>query len=262
MSAIVWRAALLAMFTAVGLSASTVLGLDPIPLQSAYWRFEEGQEFNRVSPRNQDVVLDSINENHMRAFANEFVDAAPTYVSTVPPKPLKSGLPNTLALDFLPNQDIFTNAKDINNGIIEPGGGFTVEAAFYTYNPARWSAIIAKEGRPGQGDPDFFLDKLPTFALGAALAGFAGLMSGPLYVVEIGMGDAILIKTFVVIVIGVIGSIRGAFVAAVVVGMVDTFGRILPAQFGLPAALAEMAIYVLMAAVLFWRPRGLFPTPG
>jgi branched-chain amino acid transport system permease protein len=100
------------------------------------------------------------------------------------------------------------------------------------------------------------------FGLGAALAGLAGLMSGPLYVVEIGMGDSMLIKTFVVIVIGGIGSIRGAFVAAVIVGMVDTFGRVLPAFAGLPAALAEMAIYILMAAVLFWRPSGLFPARG
>jgi branched-chain amino acid transport system permease protein len=100
------------------------------------------------------------------------------------------------------------------------------------------------------------------FALGAALAGLAGLMAGPLYVVDIGMGDDILIKTFVVIVIGGIGSVRGAFLAAVIVGMVDTFGRILPSQLGLPASLSEMAIYVLMAAVLFWKPRGLFPSAG
>ena len=99
------------------------------------------------------------------------------------------------------------------------------------------------------------------FGAGAALAGLAGLMAGPLYVVEIGMGDAVLIKTFVVIVIGGIGSIRGAFIAALVVGVVDTFGRVLPAQVGLPNALSEMAIYILMAAVLFWRPRGLF-APG
>ncbi len=100
------------------------------------------------------------------------------------------------------------------------------------------------------------------FALGAALAGLAGLMAGPLYAIEIGMGDAILIKTFVVIVVGGIGSIRGAFISAIIVGMVDTFGRILPAFYGLPAALAEMAIYVLMAGVLFWRPSGLFAARG
>ncbi len=96
------------------------------------------------------------------------------------------------------------------------------------------------------------------FALGAALAALAGAMAGPIYVVEIGMGDSMLIKTFVVIVIGGIGSIRGAFVAAIIVGIVDTFGRIVPAQLGLPTAIAEMAIYILMAAVLFWKPAGLF----
>ncbi len=108
------------------------------------------------------------------------------------------------------------------------------------------------------------IDRLYTavFALGAALAAFAGAMAGPLYVVEIGMGDAILIKVFVVIVIGGIGSIRGAFVAALLVGMVDTFGRILPSLAGLPSALAEMAVYVLMATVLFFRPTGLFAARG
>ncbi len=100
------------------------------------------------------------------------------------------------------------------------------------------------------------------FALGAALAAFAGALAGPLYVVEIGMGDAMLIKVFVVIVIGGIGSIRGAFVGALVVGMVDTFGRVLPSLAGLPATLAEIAVYVLMAAVLVWRPSGLFAARG
>ncbi|MBL8700388.1 MAG: branched-chain amino acid ABC transporter permease [Alphaproteobacteria bacterium] len=108
------------------------------------------------------------------------------------------------------------------------------------------------------------IDRLYTavFALGAALAAFAGALAGPLYVVEIGMGDAMLIKVFVVIVIGGIGSIRGAFVAALIVGMVDTFGRILPSAMGLPAAIADMAIYVLMACVLVWRPSGLFAARG
>jgi branched-chain amino acid transport system permease protein len=108
------------------------------------------------------------------------------------------------------------------------------------------------------------IDRLNTlvFALGAALAAFAGAIAAPLYVVEIGMGDAILIKVFVVIVIGGIGSIRGAFVAALIVGIVDTFGRILPGSLGLPAALADMAVYLLMAAILFWRPTGLFAARG
>ena len=95
------------------------------------------------------------------------------------------------------------------------------------------------------------------FGLGAGMAGFAGMMAGPILSVEIGMGEPILILAFVVIVIGGIGSIRGAFIAALMVGLVDTFGRVL-----LPPALASMGIYILMAVVLFWRPQGLFPSHG
>jgi len=91
------------------------------------------------------------------------------------------------------------------------------------------------------------------FALGTALAGLAGAMAAPIVGVQSGMGDGVLILTLVVIVIGGTGSIRGAFIAALVVGLFDTFGRVL-----LPAAVASMAIYLLMAAVLVWRPEGLF----
>jgi branched-chain amino acid transport system permease protein len=108
------------------------------------------------------------------------------------------------------------------------------------------------------------------FGLGALLAGLAGAMAGPILSVESGMGESILILTFVVIVIGGIGSIRGALIAALMVGMVETLGGfMLPAllRLFLPAAtadgagasLASMSVYILMAAVLVWRPRGLFP---
>jgi branched-chain amino acid transport system permease protein len=111
------------------------------------------------------------------------------------------------------------------------------------------------------------------FGLGAALAGLAGLLAGPIYAVQPGMGEQILIPVFVVIVIGGIGSIRGAFVGAVVVGMVDTLGRafLKPtlAAFLRPSAaesagpaLASMLMYLLMAAVLAVRPQGLFPARG
>jgi branched-chain amino acid transport system permease protein len=111
------------------------------------------------------------------------------------------------------------------------------------------------------------------FGLGAALAGFAGAMAGPVYSVQPGMGEGILIQVFVVIVIGGIGSIRGAIVGAVVVGMADTLGRaflkpLLATMISPPAAdkagpaLASMSIYLLMAAVLFFRPEGLFPARG
>ncbi len=108
------------------------------------------------------------------------------------------------------------------------------------------------------------------FGLGAALAGFAGLMQAPILTVQIGMGENILILAFVVIIIGGIGSIRGAFVSSVFVGLVDTLGRaFLPdilrtmlsenAAATLAPALSSMMIYMLMAAVLVVRPEGLFP---
>jgi branched-chain amino acid transport system permease protein len=108
------------------------------------------------------------------------------------------------------------------------------------------------------------------FGVGAMLAGFAGALVAPIVSVEPGMGDNLLILAFVVIVVGGIGSIRGAFLAALMVGLVDTLGRAFgPQMLRLalaPAAasqtgraLAPMLIYVLMAAVLFQRPSGLFP---
>ena len=111
------------------------------------------------------------------------------------------------------------------------------------------------------------------FAIGAALCAVAGGMLGPLLAVQVGMGESILILAFVVIVIGGIGSIRGALLGALLVGAVDTAGRTLvPLLFGQllgPAAaatagpaVASILIYVLMAAVLFWKPRGLFPSHG
>jgi branched-chain amino acid transport system permease protein len=108
------------------------------------------------------------------------------------------------------------------------------------------------------------------FGFGAALAGLGGLMAGPIYTVQPGMGEDLLIEVLVVIVIGGIGSIRGALVGAVVVGMVDTLGRAflkpLMATVVSPAAadsagpaLASMLVYILMATVLCFRPQGLFP---
>src|SRR5436190_1128199 len=108
------------------------------------------------------------------------------------------------------------------------------------------------------------------FGVGAALCAVAGALLAPLLAVQVGMGENILILAFVVIVIGGIGSIRGALVGALVVGVVDTIGRaFLPIAFGafLPPqvasaagpAIASVAIYLLMAVVLFFRPRGFFP---
>jgi branched-chain amino acid transport system permease protein len=111
------------------------------------------------------------------------------------------------------------------------------------------------------------------FAVGAALAALAGAMLGPILAVQVGMGENILILAFVVIVIGGIGSIRGAFVGALLVGLVDTMGRaLLPMAFALVfrpqvasnlgPSVSSILIYVLMAAVLFLRPQGLFPARG
>jgi branched-chain amino acid transport system permease protein len=108
------------------------------------------------------------------------------------------------------------------------------------------------------------------FGFGAMLAGFAGALVAPILSVEPGMGDNLLILTFVVIVIGGIGSIRGAFIAALLVGLIDTLGRAFGPQLLRlvlePSAasqtgrsLAPMLIYILMAGVLYFRPSGLFP---
>ena len=111
------------------------------------------------------------------------------------------------------------------------------------------------------------------FGFGAVLAGLAGLMAGPIYSVQPGMGELILIQVFVVIVIGGIGSVRGALVGALIVGIVDTLGRAFlkpmlgsmispPAAEAAGPALASMLIYLLMAVVLALRPAGLFPARG
>ncbi len=108
------------------------------------------------------------------------------------------------------------------------------------------------------------------FGFGAMLAGFAGILAAPLFSAEPGMGDNLLILAFVVIVIGGIGSIRGAFLAALIIGLVDTLGRSFATDIvklvlspsaanDVGPALASMLIYILMAGVLFFRPSGLFP---
>ena len=111
------------------------------------------------------------------------------------------------------------------------------------------------------------------FVLGALLAGFAGALAGPLISVEVGMGENVLILCFVCIVIGGLGSIRGALFGALLIGMVDTLGRaflasglrlILPLDFAdsIGAALSSMSVYLLMALVLIFRPQGILPVLG
>ena len=111
------------------------------------------------------------------------------------------------------------------------------------------------------------------FAAGATFAGIAGMMLGPLTAVQPGMGEPLLILSLVVIIIGGIGSVRGAFIAAIIVGLVDTVGRVfLPSLLrlffdqatadGAGPALASMLVYILMAVILIFRPTGLFPAKG
>jgi branched-chain amino acid transport system permease protein len=90
------------------------------------------------------------------------------------------------------------------------------------------------------------------FSLGVALAAFAGMLAAPVDSVYPGMGENILIISFVVVVIGGTGSIKGAFVGAMLIGLVSTFGKVL-----LPE-MASMAVYAMMAVILLWRPQGLF----
>lgn len=90
------------------------------------------------------------------------------------------------------------------------------------------------------------------FALGLALAAFAGMLAAPVSSVFPGMGNQVLIVSFVVVVVGGIGSVRGALVAALAIGLADTFGKVLVPQ------IAGMVIYILMAGVLLWRPTGIF----
>ena len=136
---------------------------------------------------------------------------------------------------------------------------------------------IGIQNRAGENDREMIgalgvnISRLYTliFALGAALAGFAGALIGAIQSVLVGMGEPVLILAFVVIVIGGIGSIKGALVGAILVGLTDTLGRLLlPQVFGLfmepsaatsvGASLSSMSIYILMAGVLLFKPSGLF----
>ena len=90
------------------------------------------------------------------------------------------------------------------------------------------------------------------FALGVALAALAGMLAAPVSSVFPGMGNQVLIISFVVVVIGGIGSVKGALVAALAIGLADTFGKVLVPQ------IAGMVVYLLMAAILLWRPQGIF----
>ncbi|MHC0052992.1 branched-chain amino acid ABC transporter permease [Actibacterium sp. D379-3] len=182
---------------------------------------------------------------------------------------------------YLSVPPILSGAVTLPGGIAYPayrlaiiGAGFAVAGLLF--------ALIGKTRlgvriRAGEADREMIaalgvdIDRLYTavFALGAALAGLAGALVGTIQSVQVGMGEPVLILAFVVIVIGGIGSIKGALLGALLVGMTDTLGKfLLPIAFaqimdpaaarGAGAALASMLIYILMAGILVVRPRGLY----
>lgn len=167
---------------------------------------------------------------------------------------------------FMAMPDLLSGSVDIIPGISYPAyrlaivaAGLVVAILLYLLITRTRIGMLIRAGATNREMVNALgvnVDRLYTivFGLGAALAALAGIMAGPILALEVGMGESILILTFVVVVIGGIGSVRGAFVAALLVGIADTFGRVL-----LPPAIAEMTIYILMAAILVWRPQGLFP---
>ena len=180
-------------------------------------------------------------------------------------------LPNWLA----GNVEIIVDAPYPIYRLIIIGVGIAVAIALYWVITRTRIGMLIRAGasnRPMVGALGVNIRFLYTlvFGLGAVFAGLAGLMAAPLLSVESGMGEEMLIFAFVVIVIGGIGSIRGALVASVIVGIFETVGRsILPfimleivsaeaAQTAGPA-LASMLVYILMATILFFKPQGLFP---
>jgi branched-chain amino acid transport system permease protein len=182
----------------------------------------------------------------------------------------------------LPVPDVLSGSVSLADGILYPvwrlviiASGLAVAAILYVLvTRTRFGMLV----RAGASDAAMVtalgvnIDRLfmIVFAFGTMLAGFAGIMIAPILSVEPGMGDTIMILAFVVIVIGGIGSIRGAFIAALIIGLIDTLGRsfsvdILRLVMGpSPArtvgpAIASMLIYLLMAIILYFRPAGLFP---
>jgi hypothetical protein len=136
------------------------------PLESAYWRFEEGTAGSKVAGGVPNTVLDSINQNHMQTDAAGAVDPQPLYTSRVAPTPLKSGQTDNVALEFESDDFIIAknaasppkdDGKNIDNGIFgAPGGptGFTVEAAFQpSVVDSNYHSIISKQGQPVAGNP-------------------------------------------------------------------------------------------------------------
>jgi branched-chain amino acid transport system permease protein len=173
---------------------------------------------------------------------------------------------------YMPIPDWLSGSMPLSGGgsypiyrLLITGVGLGVAAALYVLIAHTRTGMLIRAGATdremlsGLGTNVRYLSMF-VFALGSAMAGLAGMINGPLIAVQVGMGDVMLIVSFLVIVIGGIGSIAGAFGASIVVGIVDTLGRfLLPQWFGFTAgpALASMANYALMVVVLFARPQGL-----
>jgi branched-chain amino acid transport system permease protein len=185
----------------------------------------------------------------------------------------------------LPMPQLFAGSLRLADGMIYPawrlviiGAGLLVAALLYWLVAHTRIGMLVRAGASNAAMVSALgvnISRLFTivFGFGAMLAGFAGVMTAPILSVEPGMGDTVLILAFVVIVIGGIGSIRGAFVAALLIGLLDTLGRSFsvdllrllmgpsPARTVGPA-IASMLIYLFMALVLYVRPAGLFPARG
>src|SRR5262245_10049189 len=185
----------------------------------------------------------------------------------------------------IPTPDVLSGSVPLMDGLRYPvyrfaiiAAGLLVAAGLYLFVNATRIGMLIRAGASNATmvsalGVDIKRLFMVVFGFGAMLAGFAGVLVAPILSVEPGMGDQILILAFVVIVIGGIGSIRGAFIAALLVGVIDTLGRSFmtdllrlllqpsPARM-LGPALASMSIYLLMAVVLAVRPTGLFPAKG
>lgn len=156
--------------------------------------------------------------------------------------------------------------------------GLVVAVGLYAFVTRTRAGVLVRAGASNRQMATLMGVRVPVlflgiFTLGAALAALAGAMLGPINAVQIGMGEDILILVLVCIVIGGIGSIRGAFVGALLVGMVDTAGRaflptllrtVFPADVAssVGPTIAAMSIYLLMAVILVVKPAGLFPARG
>jgi branched-chain amino acid transport system permease protein len=189
---------------------------------------------------------------------------------------LSGGVPQ-----FVPLSATFSGTVLLPGGIEYPAYRLLVTGLAAATALAMWLAIAKTRAgmlvRASASNPamvrhigfDVGLVSTLVFAAGAGLAGLAGVLTGPLVSIEVGMGEQVLILSFVIVVIGGLGSVRGTFFAAMLVGVLDTLGRaFMPLALGglfsarttssLAPALAATLVYVLMAIVLIVRPRGLF----